>query len=244
MIKIILSILFVLFIPTKSSSTVSAAECKECHLNQFYLYQKSIHANYVECIDCHKMIHNDQNISSPIYPTVKCNNCHYIQNKHGVGSLKERPQCVDCHNKHLILSHRDAESSVNRQNFRFTCSRCHQDQFQETNYLMFLPSFIIRSHKKQEISKNYSRSDCIGCHQGKAVHGNDSLLSQNRCDICHKPLGKSSIYLGSFHKKFNIKNQPFESVAAILYQLILLFSIFISLTVVVIKKGSKGNNSC
>lgn len=217
---------------------IRANECKQCHFEQYTIYGNSIHAKHMECSDCHnrtlkEIIHPPESFNK-----VNCNICHDTINKHGSGSSRDRPNCYDCHSKHLILPSHNQNSSVNYRNLKFTCKKCHEYVLQDKTYLMFLPSFILSSHIKQNASMAYDRYNCIGCHQGMASHGHKVSITNERCSNCHKSIGKTKIFLGSFHKRFDILEQPFESIAGVMYQLFILISIVI-FVLIISKTNSK-----
>ena len=97
---------------------------------------------------------------------------------------------------------------MNPMQLKITCRSCHPVECGQTGYLSLLPSLQIRSHKKQNFSRDYSRFDCIGCHQGKAAHGEEEIINQQDCHKCHQSApGKSSL-MGYIHPQADSRNQP------------------------------------
>lgn len=119
--------------------------CKDCHADQFSMYNQSFHGNLVmkegsseapSCADCH----GSHDIISPsaagfrdtILPM--CSRCHgekadtYLDTYHGktfrLGETS-RAVCTDCHGHHRILPESNPDSLVSDRNVTATCGECH-----------------------------------------------------------------------------------------------------------------------
>jgi hypothetical protein len=154
------------------------------------------------CVECHPYIeegHEEGNIKEK----VNCNNCHPQDNLHGASSAAQnRPECYTCHTKHSILPAGLANSSVNKAQFKNTCSECHKAQYGKSGYMKVFTSIRIRSHKKEDFSREFNEANCTGCHQGMAIHGTPEKVSEDDCAKCHMKDNKNAM-MGRFHASNN-----------------------------------------
>ena len=120
--------------------------CKDCHADQFGMYNQSFHGNLVmkegstdapSCADCH----GSHDIVSPSAPGFResvpemCGRCHgertetyedtYHGKTFGMGETT-RAVCTDCHGHHRILPESDPDSWVSDRNVAKTCGKCHE----------------------------------------------------------------------------------------------------------------------
>jgi hypothetical protein len=107
-----------------------------------------------------------------------------------------------------------------------TCGNCHALQSGDTGYLSWLPAVRIKSHPKEDFSRDYSDINCIGCHQGNAAHGETRPMDDQDCYRCHiTPQGDSLLY-GYFHPQADAEKQPTVFAAAMIYQFCLAFLVW------------------
>ncbi|MBE9520786.1 MAG: hypothetical protein IME97_06625 [Proteobacteria bacterium] len=186
-------------------------------------YDASIHGSEIACQDCHTGITGADHETIKGSGAVDCTQCHEQENRHGLRSKSEhRPQCHSCHTRHYILEKENVLSSVHPKQFKKTCKRCHPVECGETDYLSWLPSIQIASHKKQDFSRAYDRDNCMGCHQGRAGHGEEEPLNEQDCYQCHlTPSGEAKL-LGAIHPRADSEKQPAIFAAATIYQFVIL----------------------
>ena len=110
---------------------------------------------------------------------------------------------------------------------KYTCQTCHAVECGQTDYLSFLPSLKISSHKKQDFGGNYSILNCIGCHQDMAAHGGDGIISKQSCYKCHRSRKGSSLLIGYMHPKADHLKQPGIFAAAAIYQVVMIILIVV-----------------
>lgn len=186
------------------------------------VFRASIHGEEITCQECHTLVVNENHITTPGSGIVDCRSCHEKENRHGCGSdAGTRPQCYSCHTRHSIWAKDDRRSSVHSRRLNETCQSCHPWQCGQTDYLSWLPSLQVASHSKQDFSQVYSRSNCLGCHQGKAAHGEPDAIDDQSCFTCHVTIDGRSKLLGYIHTKADAQHQPGIMAAATIYQLIL-----------------------
>jgi hypothetical protein len=211
----------------------TSEDCLRCHKEGSFAsalhidvkaFESSVHGQTVSCQECHTGVHDDGHKSLRGSGVVNCTQCHDQKNEHGLQARNDsRPQCYSCHTKHSILPKRDSASSVHPNQLTTTCSSCHPLECGKTDYFPWFPSIQVSSHKKQDFSRSYGRENCLGCHQGAAAHGEKGLLNNYDCYKCHiAPDGRGAL-LGFIHPKADTKRQPATFVAAVLYQVSLVF---------------------
>ena len=165
-------------------------------------YHSSVHGSMMECSSCHTYIEEGHE-AGDITETVDCGSCHLLKNLHGASSGKDnKPECYSCHTKHKILPESDEYSSINKTQLKNTCGKCHPAQWGERGYLEWFTSIRIKSHKKQDFSRDFEETNCIGCHQGMAIHGTPEKISDDECFQCHVKDNKNAM-MGKFHAAGN-----------------------------------------
>ncbi len=203
-------------------------DCVECHGEKSQesslqipvgAFKTSAHAKELSCIDCHTGVVDDSHRETVGSGAVDCGQCHDRENRHGLQGLEDRPKCYSCHTRHRILASEVKHSSVNPGQLRYTCQTCHPIECGQKDYLSILPSLQLGSHKKQDFGRNYSRRNCIGCHQGMASHGEDEIISEENCHNCHRSLQDTSLLMGYIHPQADNFKQPGIFVAAVIYQI-------------------------
>jgi len=209
------------------SAAYDDADCRACHgigskesrlrvsLGEF---EDSVHGRDLACADCHEDI-VDESHEQARSSTVDCTGCHEQPNRHGQGaSGGAAPRCWDCHTRHHVLSPGSPRSSVHASNLTRTCRGCHPSETGDRDFLSALPAVRIASHGKQDFSTAYTMGNCLGCHQGKAAHGESERLSGDNCDRCHLRENGESPLLGRMHPEADPGAQPVVFASALLYQ--------------------------
>jgi hypothetical protein len=206
-------------------------DCIQCHREgskksapqiSVETFETSIHGGALTCQDCHNQVKDETHQMIKGSGFVDCNQCHEQANRHGLHSNGEmRPRCYSCHMKHNILAKDNPESSVHRGRLKKTCEGCHPIEAGKTTYLSWLPSLKISSHEKQDFGQAYTKENCIGCHQGKAVHGEEDPISGETCDKCHLSHHGQGILWGRIHVDADLEKQPATFASAAIYQFVL-----------------------
>jgi len=203
-------------------------DCIDCHGEKSQestlripvkVFQESIHAIELTCLDCHTNVVDDSHEETIGSGGVDCAQCHEKVNHHGLQGPENRPKCYSCHTRHRIFAREDERSPVNPQQLRSTCQTCHPVECGQTDYLSFLPSLQISSHKKQDFGRDYSRFNCIGCHQGMAAHGQAETINKQDCYKCHLSRRGTSLLMGYIHPLADTRRQPEIFTAAVINQL-------------------------
>ncbi|MCF8095473.1 MAG: hypothetical protein K9J79_08965 [Desulfobacteraceae bacterium] len=217
--------LLLAFFVASPAAAYTQKDCIACHGNEGSMsrlvipaekFRESVHAD-LTCMGCHTRIIDESHQTGSGAAGVDCSGCHGIENFHGAQSHKDRPECDDCHGRHSIKPPGDPESGVNADRLDQTCRKCHPSESGQNDFLSWLPSLKISSHKKQDMSRDYSGKNCIGCHQAKAVHGGDEQISKDNCGMCHK----DGALMGSIHPEADPRTQPGVFAAGIIYQIVL-----------------------
>lgn len=215
------------------AAAYDSTDCIDCHgkkdggsdlIMDLAAFETSVHNGTAECTDCHNQVVGDSHMQTKGSGIADCSQCHDTVNDHGTADPVEvRPDCAACHSRHGILASSDPGSTVHPDNLAATCGRCHEAQTGRPDYLSWLPSVQISSHPKQDFGGSYGMDNCIGCHQGKAAHGQTQIIDEtNQCHRCHmEPEGKSALW-GVIHARADLAKQPGTWVAGVIYQLFLL----------------------
>jgi hypothetical protein len=199
---------------------------KSCRQIDIEMFAASVHGDEASCRDCHSEVKGESHKTIRGSGEVDCRNCHNQDNRHGLQSQIRRPRCQSCHTRHNILRKDNKKSSLHPDQLRQTCGSCHARQSGETNYLSWLPSLQIKSHGKQDFSRDYSDNNCIGCHQGKAAHGEIHPIVDQDCYQCHITLEGNSLLYGYIHPQADVKRQPAIYASAMIYQFCLVFLVW------------------
>jgi len=194
-------------------------------------FEVSVHGQEVTCMDCHSQVVDDEHQSEPGSGAVDCSQCHEQENEHGQdAALEDRPSCHDCHTRHNMLKKDDPASSVYAGNLVVTCGACHLAATGQTGYLAWLPSVQIASHKKGNFGAAYDENNCIGCHQGIGVHGQDETIDDQDCYKCHlASAGKSALW-GYMHPKADWTLKPATFASGSLYLIVLIVGLIVLLS--------------
>jgi len=213
-----------LFFSSLSVQAYTMEECLRCHgkggpssrTMPMAEFRNSVHGKNLSCRDCHTKVKDESHQTRPGAGAVHCGQCHDQDNRHGLQTRgRTRPQCHDCHTRHNIIAKEDRSSSVHPDNLPATCKGCHPRQCGERDYMSWFPSLRVKAHKKQDFSRSYSEKNCLGCHQGKAAHGEDGAGVNQTCHKCHQPLNGKSPQWGSMHPQTDLKQQPALFAAAV-----------------------------
>ena len=210
-----------------SISAYEMDDCISCHCDnpgkgipQISIkdYRSSIHGTMMACEECHTDIEEGHE-KGGVKEKVNCNNCHTQKNLHGAASgAKNQPECYACHTKHKILPAFVEDSSVNETQFKKLCHNCHKAQWGEAGYLKWFTSLRVRSHKKEDFSRNYDATNCAGCHKIE-IHKKIEEVSESKCVKCHMK-GNKNAMMGRFHAAEN--SGPFITGLSIITQILIL----------------------
>ncbi len=110
---------------------------------------------------------------------------------------KNAPYCTGCHDGHNAnLS--DKDSTISRCNLPKTCSRCHPYEATGGDGVFSkIAQIRVNGHKKGDSSIDYSRKNCVACHQSDAAHG--KKMPEHNCMSCHKK--EAGFLFTDFHGK-------------------------------------------
>ena len=161
----------------------------------------SLRASYTsaDCIKCHALKDGDSSLRISLQ--------EYKNSVHGGVAT-----CMDCHNTILNEAHMtEGARAVN-------CSQCHPAESGERDYFSFLPTLRVKWHAKADFSGNYSSKNCIGCHQGKASHGQKEPVDNQNCYVCHMKMKENSI-MANIHPIADKEKQPAIFASAVIYQI-------------------------
>jgi len=205
----------------------SPEDCSNCHRegstqSNLHIsvqgFEASIHSREMGCQDCHISVKDADHEKQKGSVTVDCRPCHEKKNGHGFKSKgRNHPTCQACHTKHTILEKDNELSSVHPDQLKTTCKKCHPVECGGRNYVSWLPSIRLRSHNKQDFSLSYGKDNCVGCHQGQAVHGEKGPIDQQKCHVCHLASEGRGALWGFIHPRGDFNKQPAIFVAACIY---------------------------
>jgi predicted CXXCH cytochrome family protein len=183
------------------------------------------------CADCHDP-HHTQGKENPASPTFKrnvpdlCGRCHrdgeevarrgtshaehvlrnYSMSVHGKGLMQSglivTAVCSDCHTAHMTLPAEDPNSTVNRGNIPFTCSKCHHGIYEK---------FVTSIHATGEPRNGHPLPSCYDCHSSHTIRRIDQSdfkteITQ-QCGECHEEVTKT--YFETYHgKATNLGSEP------------------------------------
>lgn len=178
-----------------------APDCVTCHGNHkmksHFDEDSRIYKTNIPrlCGECHK---KDSEIDKVKDLTEKEVINDYSKSIHGEKLTKQgflvSASCTDCHNKHLILSRVDENSSIHIKNVQATCSSCHRGIFND--YIKSI-HFTSAKYRKED------RPTCITCHSSHKIKrvSKDKFMTEvtDHCGSCHKEL--SETYLDTMHGK-------------------------------------------
>ncbi|MCU0579784.1 MAG: hypothetical protein MUF69_09600 [Desulfobacterota bacterium] len=208
---------------SSAAAAYTEEECLGCHsrggLSRLMIspteFRNSAHGKDLKCLDCHTGVRDEAHQTRPGSRAVRCGSCHDQGNLHGGAAVgRPRPRCHDCHTRHGILPKTDRRSSVHAERLPATCKSCHYRECGERDYWSRLVGLRIKSHKKQDFSRAYQDTNCLGCHQGQAAHGEQGLLNNQTCFKCHQPVQGQGPLWGSVHPRADRKSALFAAAMA------------------------------
>jgi hypothetical protein len=222
----------------EAATAYTPEDCIECHRTgsgesglhiSVEEYEASVHGPEITCLECHTGVVDEQHESTKGSGAVDCSACHEQENRHGLNGPEERrPKCYDCHTRHHMLSKTDPASAVHPDQLATTCAGCHPAASGESDFFSWFPSYQIASHNKGDFATAYNKANCLGCHQGAAVHGESTPIDDQNCYKCHQSQDAASAMWGYMHPKPDMKTQPTVFAAASIYQ------VFIALGLIVL----------
>lgn len=227
----LLCVLSSLLLPVSASCGFSNDECIDCHSKfsnksskqiNIEEFLSSVHGEEISCLDCHQKVTDEAHTDVIGSGKVDCRTCHEGIGLHGNDATIA---CYVCHTRHDIQEASDARSALHCQNLKQTCGQCHPKQVKSPSGLNFLSAFQVASHPKQDFSSmQYRESNCIGCHQGAAAHGEEAPINDQDCYKCHLSIGIYAGILGYIHTSLP-KNLNEKTLIAIVYSIALIFVI-------------------
>ena len=186
-------------------------------------YEASIHRREMPCQDCHTGVIDENHKTMKGSGAVDCSQCHDQENRHGFKSKNEhRPRCYSCHTTHAIFEKANELSSVHGKNLKKTCKTCHPVECGDRDYMSWLPSLQIASHNKQDFGQVFDADNCLGCHQGMAVHGEDAPINDQDCYKCHFSPEGEPLLLGYIHPQADLEKHPTIFAAGAVYLLLIM----------------------
>ena len=230
------NILLVMFLlPVLSAGAYTDEDCIRCHGGEgkesllrmsVEQFERSVHGEEISCQECHENVVDEGHQETAGSGAVDCSACHEQVNQHGAGAMEGRPKCFNCHTRHNMLSAENPQSTVHADLLPNTCRTCHHEQSGSIEYLTWFPSIQIASHPKQDFSQVYTRENCVGCHQGRAAHGETEPIDGQNCYTCHLDEDGHNKLWGVMHPEAQVETQPGVFTAAVTYQVVLFTMVF------------------
>ncbi len=216
-----------------STDAVASSRCLSCHGDnafaeknggekerEFVLsYRESIHAEDIECSDCHAShaVFPPDSSASPVNRqnlAQTCNECHddvaevYLASEHGktlAAGFEFAPSCTDCHGEHQIFRITDSRSSVGREHEVNVCLKCHLDnpevQRRMTHAIGFVAAYETSIHGRKFTNGDTTAAICSDCHGAhSAMRASEAASKVNKfniaatCGNCHEEIA------GQFNK--------------------------------------------
>lgn len=210
---------FILILP--NAWGYSQDECIRCHRpdsteSRLHIdlnaYRTSVHANEIGCVDCHVEIADDAHFNNKNPETVDCRKCHEKKDLH---AADQHIPCSDCHTRHRVYSPGDPRASVHWTNLKHTCKGCHPAQTGSARGWSRMTAFHIVFHAKQDLSTPFDEGMCVGCHQGRAAHGEQGTIDNLDCQRCHLPDQGQKWLSGNFHPDRDWRAHPMNVIATL-----------------------------
>jgi cytochrome b subunit of formate dehydrogenase len=191
---------------------------------------RSVHGN-VPCAACHVQVmlpeaaHFAKRPCETVTKPVDCAACHaevvrdYRRSRHGSLHAKgdpDAPGCLDCHEKHAVLSHSLPISPTFPRNVPNLCARCHREgekaakRIKSDNHAI-VSSYLMSIHGKGLIQSGLVvTATCVDCHTAhRELPASDPDSSVNpkhvadTCGRCHN--GIEQQFEKSIHWPGNVK---------------------------------------
>jgi cytochrome b subunit of formate dehydrogenase len=199
--------------------------CLSCHGQQMEgtpfvdakAFDKSIHGRNL-CVSCHK---DATKIPHALkLAPVACRNCHHLESMIYLGSdhgkffakgKTESATCTSCHGKtHTLLSARDPNSPVNRQNIPYTCAACHANSGKMSQFQLSekapVGTYMLSVHGQAFNAGRVNAAVCSDCHGSHDLRGAANPQSKiyranipSTCGKCHENV--KQVYERSVHGK-------------------------------------------
>lgn len=174
--------------------------CTDCHgKHQVFSHRDERDKTYRSkipqlCGDCHGRLAEQNRAETPWRDVL----VDYSSSVHGLGLIKKgllpTAVCTDCHNTHLILTHKDKQSSIYFKNIPATCASCHQGIYKE---------YAASIHSLTTAQSSKKLPNCEDCHSAHRIQEirQDKFLTEvtHQCGSCHEDL--SETYLDTIHGK-------------------------------------------
>lgn len=174
--------------------------CTDCHgKHQVFSHRDERDKTYRSkipqlCGDCHGRLAEQNRAENPWGDVL----VDYSSSVHGLGLIKKgllpSAVCTDCHNTHLILTHKDEQSSIYFKNIPATCASCHQGIYKE---------YAASIHNLTTAQSDKKLPNCEDCHSAHRIQEiqQDKFLTEvtHQCGSCHEDL--SETYLDTLHGK-------------------------------------------
>ncbi len=163
--------------------------CQDCHGDHYVLKLKDPNSSIspfnipAMCAQCHaegKAVERTYNL--PQSKVVE----RYKESIHGQGlysrGLTVTAVCSSCHTGHNVLPHTDPKSTINAENVRATCMKCH-GQIEQVHRKVIAGELwekegkvpiCVECHSPHEVRKvfyntNMANADCLRCHSDREV---------------------------------------------------------------------------
>lgn len=203
---IIAALFIIVSISQPALGTEAGSDCLKCHeigsaQSSRHIkgadFKTSVHGSDLSCLDCHPAAEDEAHQKSKTVTPVNCLECHEPRAAHG-NITEQAPQCHQCHGRHFILPRTNVTSTLSGRNLAATCSACHAEEA-GGGIRASLLSFRLKGHGKADLTKDYSRANCLDCHQGRAAHNEKEPITDAACYKCHDSEMGGQAVLGSFH---------------------------------------------
>ncbi len=194
------SLVILIFTAAQAAFAYTSQDCINCHkigssestlqisIDEF---KSSVHGEEATCQECHTLVEDEA--TKPTWIRVRWTAAAAMSRKIPMAGDQKRvrhPNVIPAI-PGMECWQRTIRSSVHPQRLKETCRSCHPRECGQTDYFSWLPSLQVASHSKQDFSQEYSTTDCLGCHQGSAAHGEQEPINDQTCFTCHlTPDGK------------------------------------------------------
>lgn len=226
-------------------------QCTDCHIQADTTAHPNTGYPDVDCMACHSDLPDlyppnakeTLRLKNIKIPPEKMVGEKYLRSKHGIALLLNRqpdaPRCYDCHTMHNVKPQTDPAASIHPNNLPETCLACHPEGDVPTGLINQLTAFKIKGHRKENLSENFSASNCQGCHLESASH-QDTTDQTATCAECHRPAPKeAALFFTPFHDYPTGSQSPIERFIRIIYIIFIALVItaaFVMISIILFKK--------
>lgn len=208
--------------PPHATAPPTSENCLTCHSQKEFVhehapgkgvkfilsYKESIHADLIECSDCHNghsivAVDSEQSAVNRKNLVRTCQECHedttrqFLKSEHGrayQAGYKYGPTCTDCHGEHDIHQITDRQSPVSRRHEAEVCQHCHLDspevRQRMTHDAGFVADYEKSIHGRAVKAGNLEAAVCSDCHGGhdelKSSAPDSKVYKFNIVDTCGK----------------------------------------------------------